>query len=76
MLFESKRKMDTDIWESIPESTNAEEAMHWKLYAAAGRNHAFFEGLVSLHAVAVYFERLYKAEMSINFFFNLKTYYL
>jgi hypothetical protein len=52
ILFESQRVMDIAIWDSIPDSTNAEEAMHWKLYSAAGRNHNFFEGLRSLYAVA------------------------
>jgi hypothetical protein len=33
MLFVSECVMEPDIWESIPDTTNAEEAMHWKLYA-------------------------------------------
>jgi hypothetical protein len=28
MLFKSQRKMDADIWDSIPSTNNAEEAMH------------------------------------------------
>jgi hypothetical protein len=28
MLFESERKMDVQIWDSLPKTTNAEEAMH------------------------------------------------
>ncbi|KAJ7719645.1 hypothetical protein B0H16DRAFT_1278560, partial [Mycena metata] len=35
MLFASERRMDPEIWDSIPDSTNAEEALHWKLYCAA-----------------------------------------
>lgn len=62
-LFVSQRKMDPDIWESIPDSTNAEEAMHWKLYCAAGRNHALMEGLHALYAVAHHYQRLYTATL-------------
>lgn len=58
MLFESERKMDIAIWESIPDTNNAEEAMNWKLYSACGRDHAFLEGMKSLYAVAKYYERI------------------
>jgi hypothetical protein len=57
LLFESHRSMDAVTWQSIPESTNAEEAMHWKLYAAAGRDHDLLEGLRALHRMAEYFEK-------------------
>ncbi|KAF9552882.1 hypothetical protein CPC08DRAFT_767975 [Agrocybe pediades] len=60
MLFESERKMDIEIWNSIPRTTNAEESMHWKLYSACGRDHAFLEGMHSLYAVAVYYERMHE----------------
>lgn len=64
MLFESERKMDTLIWDSIPATTNAEEAMHWKLYAAAGRNHKLMEGLQSLFGIANYYEHQYSTTLS------------
>jgi len=73
MLFESQRIMDIDIWESIPETTNAEEAMHWKLYAAAGRGHGFFEGSNALYKIAVYYQRLYEEETSKFNCFNQLT---
>ena len=60
MLFEAHWKMDINIWNAIPVTMNAEEAMHWKLYAAAGRNHSLMEGLRSLYAVAAYYERSYQ----------------
>jgi hypothetical protein len=41
MLFESEREMDLKIWESLPPTNNAEEAMHWKLFSACRRDHAF-----------------------------------
>lgn len=59
MLFESERKMDADLWDSLPADNNAEEAMHWKLYSACGRDHELLEGFYALYAVAVYFERLH-----------------
>ncbi|TFK35257.1 hypothetical protein BDQ12DRAFT_668748 [Crucibulum laeve] len=43
LLTATDCKMDPDVWNSIPDSTNAEEAMHWKLYCAAGRNHELME---------------------------------
>lgn len=58
MLFESERKMDIEIWDSIPDTNNAEEAMNWKLYSACGRDHAFLEGMRNLYAVAHYYERM------------------
>ncbi|KAF9533317.1 hypothetical protein CPB83DRAFT_903260 [Crepidotus variabilis] len=63
MIFEAKREMDLKIWESIPQTTNAEEAMHWKLYAACGRHHAFFEGFRALWAFCLYYQRQYQAEI-------------
>ena len=60
--------MDIVIWDSIPDTTNAEEAMHWKLYAAAGKNYTFFEGLRSLQAVSQHYEQLYQARLSKSFF--------
>lgn len=58
MLFESERKMDMQIWDSLPKTTNAEEAMHWKLYSACGRDHSFMEGMNALFAVATHYQRL------------------
>jgi hypothetical protein len=55
--------MDIAIWDAIPTTTNAEEAMHWKLYAARGRNHLFMEGLRALYSVAAYYERTYREKM-------------
>jgi hypothetical protein len=38
--------------------------MNWKLYAATGRDHSFFEGLNALYGVAVYYQRLHEEETS------------
>ena len=64
MLFSSERTMTEQVWTSLPSTTNAEEAMHWKLYCAVGRNHALLEGLVSLLRVAEYYKRLHDAVQS------------
>jgi hypothetical protein len=64
MLFESQKTMDAQIWDSIPDTNNAEEAMHWKLYSAAGKKHLFFNGLNALYAVAIYYARLFNANNS------------
>ena len=60
MLFESERKMDIEIWEGLPNTTNA-EAMHAKFYKACGCDHTFLEGMNALYALAAYFERLFQA---------------
>lgn len=64
MLFSSERTMSEQVWTSLPSTTNAEEAMHWKLYCAVGRNHALLEGLVSLLRVGEYYKRLHDAVQS------------
>ena len=61
LLFEAHRSMDAATWKSIPDTTNAEEAMHWKLYAASGRNHDILEGLRALHRLAEYYEQRFAA---------------
>ncbi|KAH6908510.1 hypothetical protein BKA70DRAFT_1222704 [Coprinopsis sp. MPI-PUGE-AT-0042] len=57
-LFSSERTMDPVIWDSLPDSTNAEESLHSQFYAAQGRDHELMEGLAALYAIALYFERL------------------
>ena len=64
MLFKTEHKMDINIWESIPDTNNAEESINWRFYAACGQNHSFLEGLRSLFAVAVYYQHLFDAESS------------
>jgi hypothetical protein len=49
MLFPSYRLMNPELWKSIPETTNPEEAMHRKLYSAIGRSLPLFEGLRELN---------------------------
>lgn len=61
MLFTSRRKMDAHVWDRMPDTTNAEEAMHWKLYSAVGRDHHLVEGLYGLKAVSEHYQRLMTA---------------
>jgi hypothetical protein len=61
MLFSSQRLMEEHIVESIPNTTNAKEAMHWRFYSAAGRDHSFMHGMMSLYKIAVDFERQFEA---------------
>jgi hypothetical protein len=63
MLFTSHRKMDPHIWDRMPETTNAEEAMHWKLYSAVGRDLSLMDGLHGLSAVVEYYHRIYTASL-------------
>ncbi|KAJ6543120.1 hypothetical protein B0H19DRAFT_1239236 [Mycena capillaripes] len=62
MLFPSFRIMSTELWNSIPKTTNAEEAMHWKLYAALGRFLSLLEGLKALVAFAEYYRLQFEAQ--------------
>jgi hypothetical protein len=59
MLFLSQRKMKSELWEAIPETMNAEEAMHWKMYSTAGCDHGFLEGMHSLYAIAQYYQQIH-----------------
>lgn len=58
MLFRSQTHMDAVVWDRIPDSTNAEEAMHWKIYASIGKDHDLLPGVKSLYAFAHTFYRL------------------
>ncbi|KZO96092.1 hypothetical protein CALVIDRAFT_481852, partial [Calocera viscosa TUFC12733] len=63
MLFYAFRKMDPSLWKSLPATTNAEEAMHFRFYTAAGKKThlAFLEGCQLLFHLATYFEKQYQA---------------
>ncbi|KAJ7658185.1 hypothetical protein DFH06DRAFT_1407814 [Mycena polygramma] len=61
MLFPAFRVMNPELWDSIPETTNAEEAMHWKLYAAIGRFLSLLDGMKRLYKFAEHYQRLFDA---------------
>lgn len=62
MLFPSHRIMNLALWNSIPDTTNAEEAMHWKLYAALGKLWALLNGLKALYKFAEHYRHLSEAQ--------------
>lgn len=74
MLFKSERKIDIQLWESLPPTNKPKEVIHWKLYSACGHDHAFLEGMYSLYTVAVYYECLY--EGSSSDFLSIQSYLL
>ncbi|KAF7292078.1 hypothetical protein MIND_01234200 [Mycena indigotica] len=51
MLFRSELVMDAELFYSLPATTNAEEAMHHRLYQMVNRDNSLFEGLRGLVAV-------------------------
>ena len=53
--------MEEHIVESIPNTMNAEEAMHWRFYSTAGRAHSFMHGMMLLYKIATDFERQFEA---------------
>lgn len=65
MLFTSHRKMEAHVWDRMPETTNAEEAMNAKVYAAIGRDHNLMGGLHGLLALSDYYYRLYMGTLSM-----------
>lgn len=58
MLFVSHRTMDAITWESIPATSNAEEAMHWTIYVGAGKQLEVIPGILALWSVGNYFDEL------------------
>ena len=60
MIFRSKREMDGELWDALPDTTNAEESMHWCLYQAVGCKLETFEGLTGLVQFADSFQRMYE----------------
>lgn len=76
MLFSPYRTMDLELSESLPETTNAEEAMHWKLYAALGKKHALMHGLTSLYSFAKYYENLAAGNASKSQWAKIYSYLL
>lgn len=59
--------MDAFIWDSIPDTTNPEEAMHWKLYTALGQNHSIVPGIVALYSIGLYFDEQFVTVQGTSF---------
>lgn len=67
MVFPLQQKMDAKTWNSIPATTNAEEAMHHVFYSGAGRDHDLMEGFSALFSLSEFFVNQYE-RLKGNFF--------
>lgn len=63
-LFESSRTMDRTLWEGMPKTNNAEEAMHSRIYASIGKDQSLLEGLRRLVAFVRLFVILHDSARS------------
>lgn len=59
MIFRSMRLMDDRLWNAIPDTTNAEESMHWCLYSAVGFGHDALSGILGLVMFVEDFRHMY-----------------
>ncbi len=77
MVFSSQRRMNPLIWDVLPDSTNAEEAMHFKIYMIAGKKHDIIWGLDGLLIVEKYHHGLYdRALREYSFLWNILQCYI
>ncbi len=77
MIFPSQRRMNPLIWDVLPDSTNAEEAMHFKIYMIAGKKHDIIRGLDGLLIVEKYHHGLYdRALREYSFLWNILRCYI
>ncbi|KAG2046758.1 hypothetical protein BDR06DRAFT_977264 [Suillus hirtellus] len=56
MLFTPFRRMPDNLWYNLEDTTNAEEAMHWRIYCGLGKFHGFVAGLHALRAFSEYWQ--------------------
>ena len=74
MIFRSHREMQESSWDALPDTTNAEESMHWCLYSAVGNNLETMTGLASLVTFAASFQQMYddaRSKWRIHYTFRL-----
>jgi hypothetical protein len=69
-IFSALRDMPEDRWIRLPDTTNAEEAQHFKLYSALGKNHSLISGLEALLYFATYYFSLWLDSFSKCYSFN------
>jgi hypothetical protein len=62
MLFKPFRVMSDELWQKLPRTTNAEEALHFRLYAAVGRDLGLLEGLEGLFKFAEHLQTMSTAQ--------------
>ncbi|KAJ7137255.1 hypothetical protein C8R46DRAFT_969648, partial [Mycena filopes] len=56
MLFPVASDMEQELWNSLPETTNAGECMHHRAYQMVGRDNSLFYGLAGLYVTIHYLE--------------------
>lgn len=61
MLFPSFRVMTPELWSLLPDTTNAEEAQHWKIYAAIAKRLALIPGIKGLFKFVETYRKLEEA---------------
>ncbi|KAF8134056.1 hypothetical protein K438DRAFT_1997887 [Mycena galopus ATCC 62051] len=64
MLFKPFREMPVDEWDSMPNTTNAEESQHFEIYSALRKKHALIPGLKALRQLAHHYHLLENAASS------------
>ncbi|EIW82543.1 hypothetical protein CONPUDRAFT_72746 [Coniophora puteana RWD-64-598 SS2] len=62
MLFRSHTHIPDDLWDSLPSTTNAQEAMHHKIYSHCGKKHDFIPGWRALRGFVSKMEHRAAAE--------------
>jgi hypothetical protein len=65
MIFKAYRSMDQSLWDSMPNTTNAEEAQHFWIAQAVGTRLGFIEGLEGLARVAEYYTSRVEAAQGV-----------
>ena len=65
IIFPAVREMSEEAWNSMPNTTNAAESQHQKIYTAVGRNLEFFQALDGLYAVEDMYRRQWLAAHGI-----------
>ena len=67
MLFSCMRKMTPALAAKLPDTTNAEEAMHATIYCGVGKGHTLFDGLNGLLAIEKYYCQQHEAKQCMCF---------
>lgn len=65
MIFPAFRTMESNHWESIPDTTNAEESLHSALYNAVGKDHDMLSGLDQLFQFANAMQAMHRARQCV-----------
>ena len=73
MIFDSQRSMPAERAALLPNTTNAEESMHAKIYNLVGHNHELIPGLNALIKVEEYHHQMWINAKSV--FIILLVYY-